>query len=134
MDENRLPGGLNVTPAVYLERAETWARDLESREQRRTGGKLDVVRDMVARKVGVPAGTLRSLRKQRLKSINVAWYDRLRAGVIHELEAELRHVQHELAILRQTGADPRSPEVSALVAHEAAALTALGRPGDGGRP
>jgi len=115
-----------MNSVAYVERAAAWARLLEDKEAERSGADLAVARPTVARRTGVPEGTLRNLRKNRLKAIGVHWFDRLKAGVIRELEAELMRLEHDLAVLRATGADPRHPETEAVVADIARARAALG--------
>lgn len=115
-----------MNSVAYLDTARGWARTLEEREARRSGVDLEGARPIVARRTGVPKGTLVSLRKNRLKGIAVHWYERLRAAVIHELEDELRHVQHELQIARQVGADPHSSEVFSALESEKRLREALG--------
>ena len=118
--------GHSMNSVAYVERAAEWARLLEDKEVERSGADLAAARPVVARRTGVPEGTLRNLRKHRLKAIGAHWFDRLRAGVVKELEAELMRLEHDLAILRATGADPRHPETEAVVADIARARAALG--------
>jgi hypothetical protein len=124
------PEGTKLTTALhstaYVENAQSWARTLEDREAARAGVRLHDAREAVARRVIVPTGTLENLRKGRLKAIAVHVYDRLRSGLIRELEAEVRHLEHELQILRATGADPRENEIAAVVASLQHARQALG--------
>lgn len=115
-----------MTSVAYLDRAEKWARLIEDKEAARTGRPLKEARTTVARRIGVAPGTMENLRKGRLKAIAAHWYDRLRAGVIAELESELRHVEHEIQIARQSGLDPASGEAHALLASEARIREALG--------
>ena len=119
-------GNDEMSSAAFLEKAQGWGRTLEDKEAARTGLRLVEARPLVARKTGVAPGTLENLRNGRLKAIAAHVYERLRAGVIHELEAEMRHLEHELQILRQTGVDPRSGEDAALVASLAKVREALG--------
>ena len=81
----------------------------------------------VARNVGAAPGTIENLTRGRLKSVAGWLRDALRARVIRELEAEIVRLQHELAVLHQTGVDPRSNEAAAVRADIAAILEALGR-------
>jgi hypothetical protein len=117
-----------MTSVAYLDRAERWARIMEDREAARSGQPIKLARKTVSRRVGVSPGTLENLRKGRLKAIAAHWYDNLRAGVIAELETELRHVEHEIQIARQSGLDPASGEAHALLASEARIREALGLP------
>lgn len=118
-----------MSSTAYLDRARGWTKLLEDKEAERTGVRLTEARPAVSRRIGVPPGTLENLRNGRLKAIAVHWYDRLRAGVVKELEAEVRHLEHELQILRTTGVDPREDEVAAVVADLAKVRQALGLPG-----
>lgn len=127
MDEKRTRGGQSMNAATYVDQARIWAGMLEDREARRVGSVEDA-RPIVSRKTGVPTGTLRSLRKGRLKGIGAHWFAGLQRGVIDALEGELRHVQHELQILRQTGVDPRSGPYQAALSDETRLRSALGLP------
>ncbi len=123
-----------MTAVAYVQQARKWARSLEEKEKLRGGlDSVEAARPIVSRKTGVPKGTLVSLRKNRLKAIAVHIYEQLRSGVIRELEAELRHVSHEIQIARQTGVDPRTSQFQSALASEARIREALGLdPGEGG--
>lgn len=123
------PGDEKV-PAAFVENARGWSKTLEDREADKTGHCLKQVRPIIARRIGIPAGTLENLRNGRLKAIAAHVYERLRAGVIRELEAEMRHLDHELNILRQTGMDPRSDDTAAVLADIKTVRAALGLPAD----
>lgn len=125
MDQKRTRKGQSMNAATYVGQARIWAEMLEDREARRVGTVEDA-RPIVSRRTGVPTGTLRSLRKGRLKSIGAHLFAGLQKGVIDALEGELRHVQHELQILRQTGVDPRSGSYQAALSDEARLRSALG--------
>ncbi len=115
-----------MTAAAYVDRARSWAKLLEDREAARSGEPLHRAREAVARHIAVPAGTLENLRKNRLKGIAAHWYDQLRGGVIRALEAELRHVEFELQVARQTGLDPGSSDYQSALASQARLREALG--------
>ena len=123
MDEKRTTEGLKVSA---VDQARVWARDLEDREARRTGAPLAVVRNNVARKAGVPPSKLVSRRKNRLKDIGVAVYEALGRAVINQLEAELRHAEHQIQVYRQTGVDPSSSEMQSALGRAAKVREALG--------
>lgn len=110
---------------AYLERARNWGRTLEDREAARTGQPINDARQSVARKVGVAAGTLETLRCGRLKAVAVHVYERLRSAVAADLAAEIKRLEHELELTRQAGVDPRSVEISEVETHLAAARKAL---------
>ncbi len=112
--------------SVSVERARDWSTALEDREAARSGECLPEARRAVASRIKVPAGTLENLRKRRLKAIAVHLYERLRGGVIRELQAEMMRLQHELQILQATGSDPRQNEVAEVAADLAKVRQALG--------
>lgn len=106
--------------------ARNLAKVLVDQETRRTGNRI-VARRNVARSVGTSPGTIENLQRNRLKRIAGWLRDALRARVIRELEAEVARLQHEIAVLRQTGADPRGDEMAAARADLSAVLEVLGR-------
>ncbi len=134
MDTRRPTRDPSMNSVAYVARARDWAVALEDREAARSGLKLPDARKAVAERIAVPSGTLRNLRKNRVKGIAVHWYERLRAAVVSDLQAEMRRLQHEQHVLSQTGVDPRGGEAAAVVASIAAVRLALGLPAasDGG--
>jgi hypothetical protein len=124
---------LSMTSGSYVEKARAWSRVLEDREAARSGLTIREARPNAARKIGIPPGTLANLRNGRLKSIAAHVFDRLRAAVERELQAEMRALEHELQLLRQQGVDPRDIEIEAVVADLAKVRHALGMaPANGG--
>lgn len=99
---------------------------LVDQQARRTGNRI-TAREQVARSIGVSPGTVENLQRGRLKTIAGWLRDALRARVIRELEAEIARLQHEIAVLRQSGVDPRSDEMAAVRADLSAVLEVLGR-------
>jgi hypothetical protein len=120
-----------MSSVVYVGRAAAWAKALEDRERARSGTKLPDARAAVAERIGVPSGTLKNLRKRRVKSVAVHWYERLRAAVVRDLQAEMARLQHEQHILQQSGAHPASGEALAVLAGIEAVRLALGLSPDG---
>jgi hypothetical protein len=114
-------------PTIYVEQARDWTTRLEKKAADKHGVSLKDAREIVARETGTNPGTLENLRNGRLKAIAVHAYERLRHGVIRELEAEMRRYEHELQILRQTGADPRDFEIAEVEAGLARIREVLGR-------
>jgi transposase-like protein len=100
---------------------------LVKRERDRINGDVAIARRNVARAVGVAPGTIENLQRGRLTRVAGWLRDALRARVIRELEAELVRLNHELAVLKQTGVDPRSDEATAVRADLSAVLEVLGR-------
>ena len=120
-----------VTAAAFVRRAHDWAKALEDRARHGGAPTLTDARGEVARHTGVAPGTLENLRKHRLKTIPAHVYESLRGGVIRALEAELSHLEHELSILRQTGAHPGSDATASVLADIQAVRSALGLGPDG---
>lgn len=112
--------------AATVDDARRWSRQLEDREAARSGRPVSEARLTVAQRIGAAPGTLQSLRKNRLKQIAAHVYEGLRALVIRELEHERTALEHELNVLRQTGAHPGSQEVAAVVADLVEVRAALG--------
>lgn len=106
--------------------AQNLANILVSQEARRSGDRISA-RKKVARSLGTSPGTIENLQRSRLKNIAGWLRDALRARVIHELQAEVARLQHEIAVLSQTGVDPRSNEATAVRADLSAVLEVLGR-------
>jgi hypothetical protein len=115
-----------MTAAAYVERARGWAMTLEDRARHDGAPTLEDARVTVSRHTGVSPGTLENLRKNRLKAVSAHVYENLRRGVIRALEAELRHLEHELHVLRQTGAHPASDATTAVETDIALVRAALG--------
>ena len=97
--------GHSMSPVAYTLQAREWVIALEDKARRRGAGTLGAARQVVSHEIGVNPVTLENLRKDRVKSVPAHVYDALRAGLIHALEKELGHLEHELHLLR---ANPRS--------------------------
>ncbi|MFO1147768.1 MAG: hypothetical protein U1E62_05260 [Alsobacter sp.] len=91
--------------------AREWVGRLEGIEARKSGRGMPAAREALARRLGVPAGTLENIRRGRSKGIR-AWLDeRIRAAVIRELTTEILRLEHEVQVARQCGAHPGSTEI-----------------------
>lgn len=112
--------------AINADTAASWAERLERRERERSGLPLHQARPVVARKLGIAPGTLENLRRGRIKDPRQSLFDRLRTGVIRELEAEMRRLETEIHVLRQIGSDPRDDEITAAETDLASIRAALG--------
>jgi hypothetical protein len=134
MDDKRQPERQQVTAAQDVAVARDFADILEERVAKCGGLTRAQARLVVARSTGVPEGKLYSLRRNRLKDIGGHILRRLGEGLINELQAELRHVEHELHIRTQIGARIDSGETLALLASREKIRAALNLPasGDGG--
>lgn len=120
-----------TTPDVFVGQAKGWTTLLEDAESKRTGDPIREARKRVARTLGLTSGTLENLRHRSPKAVATHVYERLRGGVIRELEKELQRVEQELHIARQTGLDPRDGEVQSVLSSQAKIRAALGL-NDGG--
>lgn len=89
------------------------ARLLVDQEHRRGNDRICARRN-VARAVGASPGTIENLQRDRLKQIAGWLRDALRARVIRELEAEIKRLEHELAIHKQTAMDSHHREAAAI--------------------
>jgi len=104
--------------------AENYARALVKRERTTAGTNENAIR-AVGEKTGLGYWAICGLWHRRRKA-GEGVVDRLRGAMIRQLEAEVRHLEHELSILRQTGADPRDGEIAAVVASLAKVRQTLG--------
>lgn len=121
----------SMSAVAYLENARGWARRLEEHEAEQAAlDRVSDARPIVARKTGVPIGTLRNLRENRLKSISAYAYDRLNRAAAHLLERQLARLTHELHLTRQQGLDPRSNAVAAVEQDIARVRASLGLTSD----
>ncbi len=115
-----------MTAQEFVDRSEAWAKALEDKEAERAAVPLSEARVKVSGRAGVNPGTLENLRKGRLKAIAAHVYEALRVALIRELEAEMRALDHQLHVLRQSGEDPRSDKTAAVLADIAVVRRALG--------
>lgn len=60
-------------------------------------------RTRAARMIGVAPGTLENISKRRRKNLPARVYEQIRGGLIRGLESEIRKLESELAIARQSG-------------------------------
>lgn len=114
-----------MTAAAYVDRARMWAKRLEDNEATRQAAPVREARQTVARRTGIAPGTLENLRNGRIKAIGVHVFDALKGAVERELQSEIARLEHELALLRQGGVDPREDQVGEVETHLAAARRAL---------
>lgn len=88
---------------AYVDEAREMGIMLEDRQARRDGTTVEEARLVVARKIGAAPGTLRNLRKRRLKDVGARLLYSLHALLIRELEGELAHVEHYIQTRRSIG-------------------------------
>ncbi len=102
-----------VSSVVYQDQTRAIVARLEQREAARAGS-ISMGRATLARKLGALPGTLESLARGRLKRIDDWMRARAEALLIREIEHEIAALEHELACLRATGADPRLSAVGEI--------------------
>jgi hypothetical protein len=107
--------------------AQRLARELEDREQKRSGVPLSHARAAVARRLNLLPGTLENLRRGRIKDVRERVVCRLQAAYLKELEREYAALEHELACLRATGSRLNSQEISEVETDLAKVRAALNR-------
>ena len=108
-----------------LDVASSYAEELVRRERRVTG-KLDTAMQNVGHKAGVSKWAIWGLWHGRRKTTTEEVVGRLRGALIRQLEGEIRHLEHELTILRATGVRPDSDEILAVASSLAKARQTLG--------
>ena len=102
-----------------------WAGRLEAREREKSGVRLKIARQAVARRLGIAPGTLENLARGRSKGVRDWVRDRIHAALIRETETEIRRLEHELETLRLVGGDARMAEMGEVAAHLATARALL---------
>ena len=91
--------------AVFDDRkAREWVDEAEARESYRSGIKRPHARAELARRWKVGFWTLTNFRRGRLKDLRGTMRDRIRAGVIREIEQEISRLTHDLELARRSGA------------------------------
>jgi hypothetical protein len=107
--------------------ASDYAERLVKRERVSAGG-VDRAIHRVGAEAGVGYRTVWGLWHRRRKTADQETTGRLRAALIRRLEAEVRHLEHELQMVRACGVDPRDCQISEIEADLAKARKALGLP------
>lgn len=90
----------SVNATSFDDLARQYARTLEDREALSNGQPITKARESVARRIGVPPGTLENLRRQRIKGIRAWIFERLRTAYEADCERQLKLLEHELEITR----------------------------------
>lgn len=116
---------IQVNATVDLDQAHKWARTLEDAESRRLGLPVARARGSVARKLGISPGTLENIRRFRAKTIPNWLMARIRAEFVSVLQTEIRTLEHEIHLARQTGMDPRENDLAKAEAQLVAAKEIL---------
>lgn len=107
--------------------AQGYVGALVQRERKYTG-KLDTAIENVGTQAGVSKWTVWGLWHGRRKTTTGEVVGKLRGALIRRLEGEIRHLEHELTILRATGIRPDDDEILAVAASLAKARQTLGLP------
>lgn len=106
--------------------ASGYARRLVEHEARSSGTVLREAVRPVARRLRLSASSLWGLLYAPPKKIGTETFRLLKTGVEHLLTQEIGRLEHELAILRQSGEDPRSAAFAEVEHHLEEARRALG--------
>lgn len=102
---------IDVTIAVR-----TMARGIISREQGQNGLTQEQAAKSVARRIREAPGTIMRLIKGRAKRIDTAVRDKLTAYAIRQIEAHMDRLNHEMALARACGPDPREAHLDRVQA------------------
>ena len=107
------------------ELATKYARILVDRERRATGS-VEAALQKTGDKAGLSRWAIWSLWYRRRKTVHEDEVGKLRGALIRGLEHEMRALEHELQILRASGADPRDNQITAVEASLHTARETLG--------
>lgn len=102
-----------------------FARTLEDAEARRLGIKTSDARTRVAGRLGVSPGTFENIRRLRTKIVPNWLMNKVRAEFVATLQMEIRRLEHEINIARQTGADYRDDALASAQTQLASAKAIL---------
>jgi hypothetical protein len=108
-----------------LETLNGMARSLERSEARRVGTTLTRARQMVARRLGITAATFENILYQRTKNVPNWLMNKVREELVSVLQLEMRRLEHEIQIARQTGSGNRDDALIAAETQLAAAREIL---------
>lgn len=101
-----LQRSMKVSAVSFVDTARGWARYLEDREAGASDRKT--LRAHLERRLGLPAGTLYSLRYRPPKAISAHVYEAIRIGFIATNEAARARLAHDIEIARAAGLGDRS--------------------------
>lgn len=90
-----------------------FATALENAEARRLGVRVNEARGRLARRLGVAPGTLENIRRLRTKIVPNWLMNKVRAELVAVLQSEVRRLEHEIQLARQTGLDHRDDALCA---------------------
>ena len=102
-----------------------FATALEKAEARRLGIKESVARERVAGRIGVSPGTLENIRRLRTKIVPNWLMNKVRTELVSVLQSEIRRLEHEIQLARQTGMDHRDDALCSAEAQIEAARQML---------
>jgi hypothetical protein len=117
VDKKDLP----VSDAAYLDQAASWSKDLTRMKSRGPGDTENAMR-RVEREYGIEYGFLWTLRyrRERLKTISISVYERIRAAYRAECERQMRKLRNDIITTEKiTGPDSNAVRAAkALVGKE----------------
>jgi hypothetical protein len=104
-----------------LQNLNTMARSLERSEARRIGTTLMQARKSVSRRLGITPNVFENFLYLRTKVVPNWLMAKVRSELVAVLQMEVRNLEHEIQLHRQTGADYRD---DALASAETSLATA----------
>jgi len=107
--------GIN-DPLWFEAAAREWVVAIEDHHARALKQPLPIARKHLARKVGIPPGTLENIRRGRLKGIRRGVAERLHDFMIRHLETEINKLANELELLIQSRKNNCATEIVAAQA------------------
>jgi hypothetical protein len=108
-----------------IETVNRFARLIEDTEANRLGIRVQEARTFIARKLGISPGTMENWRRMRTKIVPNWLMNRLRAELINVLQSEIRRLEHEVQLARQTGSNYRDDTLASAQTQLAAAREIL---------
>lgn len=104
-----------------------YTRTLEDAEARRLGVTTSAARRRIASRIGVSPGTLENIRRLRTKIVPNWLMNKVRAELIAVLQLEIRKLEHEVNLARQSGSNYRDDTLASAETQLAAARETLAR-------
>lgn len=114
-----------MSAVEYDMQARRQVKTLLHAERRRTGHKLAVVREKVARDLGTLPGTLENIGKGRIKGVRGWLRERINQMVLREIEAEIARLEAEKTMLVASGHHLAGEQMGEVDTHIAAVKALL---------
>jgi hypothetical protein len=125
MNRHRSESSMSPSFAGSYEQFKEIVRRAEDREAVRMGCPLPEARKTLGRRWEVASSTLHNLRRGRLKDLPSTVYARLTSGILADLDADIRRLQHDKHVLLQVGSPLGGDEILQIEAWISKARAAL---------